>query len=176
MEALHQLAQQRSREREKRQLHDSECDNGSIDRTKLRLKQMKLSEKGDGRKSASQKVDHKCNGSLESTIKDDSLRNLDKRCSASLTSLDLELLDSECEEEEDNEDSSSGSVSGENQKNAENPDKPEVKIDVEDNASLAPLSHDMSRNVVERRTVHRQLPEWIINAHVIENDIQQFSK
>lgn len=41
--------------------------------------------------------------------------------------------------------------------------------------SLAPLSHGKGVAAV-KRTVHRQLPEWIVNFHVVENDIQRFSQ
>lgn len=41
--------------------------------------------------------------------------------------------------------------------------------------SLAPLSHGKGV-AAAKRTVHRQLPEWIVNFHVVENDIQRCSQ
>lgn len=42
--------------------------------------------------------------------------------------------------------------------------------------TLRPLAHIRSKHSGKSDRVQRQLPDWITNAHIIENDIEQFSR
>lgn len=50
-------------------------------------------------------------------------------------------------------------------------------VKMEDTSLLAPLGQGKVKGQhVGRKPVHRQLPDWIVNAHIIENDIQGCSR
>lgn len=70
------------------------------------------------------------------------------------------------------------------------PEKGSVPADVMENTSvdepdpgeeaipsLAPLSHGKAQRAgAGKKTVHRQLPEWIVHFHAVENDIERCSR
>ena len=71
---------------------------------------------------------------------------------------------------------SSSSEMLDNQSDTDEPGISEKPPDMEVIPTFELLGQDKNRSVGSKRVVHRQLPDWIINAHIVENDIQGFSR
>lgn len=97
-------------------------------------------------------------------------------CSGRLN-FDSSLDDSEENLEEMGEEESDMGVEKPSKESGLEPSGEKSACEPEEEAtpSLAPLSHGKGV-AAAKRTVHRQLPEWIVNFHVVENDIQRCSQ
>lgn len=200
LEGLHQLAEHRARERasKKRQLGSEELCNGSQEGSKyVRLKHAKLSNSGS-RKSGKKTSKTESESKLEtdkhysvgsSDSESDALMDSDDRLSSDggvscgedgekrMSGIELEEGE---EEGEDVDSSRAAAVEGEEavDEPASLADKPADSASGGDDATptLAPLGRSKPGGPAGKKIVHRQLPEWILNFDVIENDIEKYSE
>ena len=89
----------------------------------------------------------------------------------SASDLDSEEEAEQEEEAEEDEEEEEEQLEAEEKKFAD-----EGSPSSKDSPTLQPLVHMRSKDSSKCAAVQRQLPDWITNAHIIENDIAQFSR
>lgn len=89
-----------------------------------------------------------------------------------------EEVEEEEEEEFEEKEGEEEEKKDEEEEEKEEGDKEESSaVKMEDTSLLAPLGQGKVKGQhAGRKPVHRQLPDWIVNAHIVENDIQGCSR
>lgn len=160
LEALHQLARRRARERARGRGVGVVRKKGRQDSSESSGEDEEL----EGRKQARLEVDE---------VKNAPERSSDGNCIKGLDLLMMIIMISEDE-------NSSFSESAEEVESHDQHAVPEslaIGLDETSTPSLMPLGRERSGGgAAGNKTVQRQLPDWLLHPHVVENDIQTFSK
>ncbi len=214
LEALHELTQQRAKERrraaKKRKLQngkETDCIRTSEEEdASIRLKQVKLGCNEERKSKRKKRVKVQTEDTLEEKTKDSECNvvekstNEDLECDGTMEGSDEDSDIADRDNDNDGDDRNESSVTVAHSKSfsleptgvALSQDRidPEGRDETVQSAplgsasesenettppSLAPLSSGQPGGAGKKR-VQRQLPEWILNPTVVENDIQKFSR
>ncbi len=178
LDGLHRLAEQRAKERSLEQGKRNQVKKSSvINAVNSKKRRLKLSEADEDegilkndKEEENALIDDESEGEGEEEGEDGGgggAHNGKSKAGLDNQNEDVSMSEEEEEEGEGEEPGGEDSV-GEMNKTGDD--------EKGDTPTLLPLGRANSKSTEAKQAVHRQLPDWIINAEVVENNIQEFSR
>lgn len=171
LEALHQLAKDRAHQRSlsprKRLLQEDSQEGAKCTELAEPVKKSRAP-KNKLKKAKLEK------GTCGDDLDKDEKQELGHRIQEEATCPSGEVIDEDCEKEVIN--GERPSTDDELDPNEGKPTVSENGVNEEATPTLTPLGHAKPKGSSVKKTVHRQLPDWIQTPHIVENSIQSFSQ